>query len=65
MGNQFADIHTLLQSFNKKVPKNSQDGLGTVFVNLNNMVIEWGNIVKSQFDFIERSFLPFFRYSRN
>lgn len=52
MGNQFADIHGLLQAFNKKVPKHSQDGLGTVFVNLNNMVIEWGNIVKSQFDFI-------------
>ena len=65
MSNQFADLYSHLKIFNNKLPQFAQAGLNDTYITLNNMMVEWGNIVKNQHSFIEKSFLPFFRYVRN
>ena len=52
MGNLFADLHANLKTFNMKLPQLAQNSLSSTYVRLNNMMIEWGNIVKNQHSFI-------------
>jgi hypothetical protein len=39
--------------------------LNNTFVVLNNMMIEWGNLLRGQFQIIEKNFNTFFKYARN
>ncbi len=39
--------------------------MNDVYITLNNMMIEWGNIVRNQFQMIEKNFNTFFKYVRN
>lgn len=39
--------------------------LNNTFVTLNNMMIEWGNLLRGQFAIIEKNFNTFFKYVRN
>lgn len=42
-----------------------QNALSDTIVVLNNMLVEWGNIVREQHGFIEKNFNAFIRYTRN
>jgi hypothetical protein len=48
MGNQFAELHYLMKDFNNKLPGCSQIVLNDTYITLNNMMVEWGNIVRNQ-----------------
>ena len=50
MGNYFADLHEKSKDVINRVPKASgMDKLNEVFILMNNMTIEWGNIIRNQF----------------
>ena len=66
MGNFFAELHENTRDILNKLPK--CEGLKTmndVYITLNNMMIEWGNLVRNQHNFLEKNFNTFFKYVRN
>lgn len=49
-----------------RVPKASGlTKLNELYITLNNMSIEWGNLIRGQFQIIEKNFNTFFKYVRN
>lgn len=66
MGNLFAELHERSRDLTNRVPKASgMNKLNELFVALNNMTIEWGNLLRSQYQIIEKNFNTFFKYVRN
>jgi hypothetical protein len=52
MGNYFADLHILVRNFNNRVPTYRQTVLNDTYITLNNMMVEWGNIVRNQHTYL-------------
>ena len=53
MGNYFAELHEMTRDTLNKLPK--CEGLKTmndIYITLNNMMIEWGNIIRNQHAFL-------------
>lgn len=65
MGNYFADLHLLLKDFNNRLPSYRQPVLNDTYITLNNMLVEWGNIIRNQHAYLEKNFNTFFKYIRN
>jgi hypothetical protein len=66
MGNLFAELHEKSREVLNRVPKaQGLRKLNGIFVTLNNMMIEWGNLLRGQFQIIEKNFNTFFKYVRN
>ena len=66
MGNLCAELHEKSREVLNRIPK--ADGLrklNNTFVTLNNMLIEWGNLLRGEFGIIEKNFNTFFKYVRN
>ena len=40
-------------------------GLNDVFITLNNMMVEWGNLARNQYEMLEKNFNTYFKYVRN
>lgn len=66
IGNLFADLHEESRETLNKLPKVKPLGvLNDIYITLNNMMIEWGNIARNQHQFLEKNFNTFFKYVRN
>ena len=66
MGNYFADLHEKSKDVINRVPKASGlDKLNEIYILMNNMTIEWGNIIRNQFQIFEKNWNTFFKYIRN
>lgn len=65
MGNQFADLHLLLRDFNNRLPNFKQPSLNDTYITLNNMMVEWGNIIRNQYSYMEKNFNTFFKFMRH
>ena len=66
MGNLCAELHENSRDILNKLPKSTGlSKLNEAFITSNNMMIEWGNIIRSQNDFMEMNFNTFFKYIRN
>ena len=53
MGNYFAELHEITRDTLNRLPK--CEGLKTmndIYITLNNMMIEWGNIIRNQHAFL-------------
>jgi hypothetical protein len=66
MGDQLAGLHAGALKTSKL--EDRQDSgfsqLKDIFVRLNNMVVEWGNVSKNQIDFIETNCNVVYKYVR-
>lgn len=66
MGNMFADLHEQTRETLNKLPRCKDIGtLNDIFITLNNMMIEWGNLTRNQHQLMESNFNTFFKYVRN
>lgn len=66
IGNLFAELHERSREILNKLPRaTGLAKLNEIYISLNNMMIEWGNIVRNQHQFMEKNFSTFFKYVRN
>ena len=66
VGNHFADLHEKTKVLMNKLPKvKPLNTLNDIYITLNNMMIEWGNLVRNQHQMLEKNFNTFFKYMRN
>lgn len=53
MGNMFADLHELTRETSNRLPKcQGISSMNEIFITLNNMMIEWGNLTRNQHQFL-------------
>ena len=53
MGNLFAELHEESREILNKLPKSTGlKKLNEVFITSNNMMIEWGNVLRNQHEFL-------------
>ena len=66
IGNYFAELHEKSKQVHEKVPKSSGiSRLNDLYIIMNNMTIEWGNLLRNQHQIIEKNWNTFFKYIRN
>lgn len=66
MGNLFAELHEKSREVLNRIPgAGGLSKLNSLYIALNNMTIEWGNILRGQFQIIEKNVNTFFKYVRN
>lgn len=62
----FADLHQLTRETTNRLPKcQGISSINDIFITLNNMMIQWGNLTRNQHQFLEKNFNTFFKYVRN
>jgi hypothetical protein len=53
IGNLFADLHEKLNETGNKLPKSPHiRTLNDIYITLNNMMIEWGNLTRNQYQLL-------------